>query len=154
MSFLTNLAEDQEMTIQIQDHSGSSWILFRLSLLLLLWYSSKGTKQPSSQSKIVPFGLESLKMSRRPIGKVVSMVGFQGIVRPELDVWHPINGRRWAKREESGSCQLAMGGTSNSTSTTTSTTITIKTPLSDRPPPSVSAWPIDGGNGGDMQLIR
>ena len=82
------------------------------------------------------------------------MVGFQG-VRPELDVWHPINGRRWAKREESGSCQLAMGGTS--TSTTTSTTITIKRPLSDRPPPSVLTRPcppINGGNGGDMQLIR
>ena len=78
------------------------------------------------------------------------MVGFQG-VRPELDVWHPINGRRWAKREESGSCQLAMGGTS--TSTTTSTTITIKRPLSDRPPPFVLARPIDGGNGGDMKLV-
>ena len=31
----------------------------RLSLLRLLWYSSIGTKQPSSQSNIVPFGLKS-----------------------------------------------------------------------------------------------
>ena len=57
----------------VQDHSASSWILFRLSLLLLLWYSSKGMKQPSSQSKIVPFGLESSMFSRRLFRKVAGM---------------------------------------------------------------------------------
>merc|ERR1719500_601540 len=37
--------------------SFSSFTEKRLSLLRLLWYSSIGTKQPSSQSNIVPFGL-------------------------------------------------------------------------------------------------
>ena len=149
MSFLTNLAEDQEMTI--------------LSKITRPPLESCSDSLCFSSSGIPPRGQSSLARNRRSsrlAWKVQSLLGgclerwlvWQRLVcrLPELDVWHPINGRRWAKREESGSCQLAMGGTS--TSTTTSTT--IQRPLSDRPPPSVLARPIDGGNGGDLQLIR
>ena len=84
--------------------------------------------------------------------------------RPELDVWHPINGSIGAKRKESRGCQLDMSHTTIERSHTTihRPPITIKRPptivfSSNGSPPSFTSWcrpPIDGGDGSEMELIR
>ena len=183
MSSLTNLDKSrwQFSFWDKRGHSFSSFTEARLSLLLLLWYSARGIKQPNSQSNIVPFGLKSAHFM-----KVIEKCTFEGcewkvhiewkpkagwfaavrgLVRPELDVWHPINGSIGAKRKESRACQLDMSHTTIERSHTTihRPPITIERPptivvfSSSRPPPSLVSWcrpPIDGGDGSEMKLIR
>ena len=86
-------------------------------------------------------------------------------VRPELDVWHPINGSGRAKRKESSACQLDMPNTALDRDMSSTCTLgmppiwpptTTTVPSNDRPPPSLVSCcrpPIDGGDGSEVKLI-
>ena len=84
------------------------------------------------------------------------MYAVRGLVRPELDVWHPINGSIGAKRKESSACQLDMPHTTIHGRPPTTTTIVLSS--NNGPPPSFVSWRpppiVDGGDGSEMELIR
>ena len=74
--------------------SFSSFTETRLSLLRLLWYSSIGTKQPSSQSNIVPFGLKFAKLQSWDIENQKLHSWSQANVQ-ESDMWSLCNNLNW-----------------------------------------------------------
>jgi len=80
-------------------------------------------------------------------------------IRPELDVWHPVNGSSRAKRKESSGCQLDMPHTTFDRDMPpicppTNTIVLSK----NRPPPSLvscSRSPtVDGRYGSETKLLR